>query len=55
MNNVIFTNKQKLNAIVRKIRFQFPASPEGRLMFAVVESAIKDLLDPCTFNVRSAR
>ena len=36
-------NREKYAAVCRKIKFQFPTSAEGKLMFAIVESAIKDL------------
>lgn len=29
--------------VIEKIKYQFPDNPEGRLMFAVIEQALKDL------------
>ncbi len=31
-------------AICKKIKYQFPDSPEGKLMFGIVQSAIHDLM-----------
>ena len=38
------TAEQKLNAICRKLSYQFPQTPPGKLFFAIVEMAIKDLV-----------
>ena len=32
----------KARAVSKKIKFQFPETPEGRLMFAIVDCAITD-------------
>ena len=35
-------NTRKVAVAVRKIKPQFPVSPEGKLFFKIVEAAIKD-------------
>lgn len=48
--NVEFQEAKKTRpiamAVAKKIRNQFPATPEGRLAFAVVHKAIEDLFHP---------
>ena len=48
------TNKQKTNAIIRKIKYQFPSTPEGALFFSIIELAINDLSDNEIYNRESA-
>ena len=33
------------NAVCKKISYQFPTCPEGKLMFAILEQSILDLYD----------
>ena len=51
----MITNKQKVSAIIRKIKPQFPTSPEGKMFFSVVELALKDLCDNSDYNRATAR
>ena len=41
--NYELSDRRKINAAIVKIRAQFPKSPEGRVFFAIIESAISDL------------
>ena len=48
------SDRQAVRAALRRIRAQFPATPEGRLMFAVVDKAVWDSLYRHTWYGESA-
>jgi len=54
--NVRASDKEIANAVTRKIKPQFPChQPEGALMFAIVENAIKDLVSVGDANQSTAK
>lgn len=53
-NLVHFSNRERVNACIKKIEKQFPTSPEALLMLAVVQQAIKDCFGPPCYDKHTA-
>lgn len=53
-NNTHTRTEEKLLLVKRRIKFVFPKTPEGKLMFSVVMACIEDAFLPKTYE-RNAR